>query len=263
MSEKRNPSVQSVERAVTILKSFSTDKPELGLGEISRRVDLPKSTVFRLLSTLESCGVVAQNSDTGDYRLGIELIPIANSVFFYGNLREVSRPHLRRLVETLEETGSISVLVEKEIINLEQSEFSGRLVMRAGWAIRRIPFNATAAGKSIAAYLPKDEFTALLEPALTPLTPNTITDPEVFQTELIKVRKRGYATAYEEVEIGLHAIAAPIWDHEGSIAASVSVSGPSYRLSKKRVREIAPQIVQTANLISQDMGYTHQPPNTS
>jgi DNA-binding IclR family transcriptional regulator len=260
MSEKRNPSVQSVERAVSILKSFSTDKPELGLGEISRRVDLPKSTVFRLLSTLETCGVVAQNSDTGQYRLGIELIPIANSVFFYGNLREVSRPHLRRLVENLKETGSISVLVEKEIINLEQSEFSGRLVMRAGWAMRRIPFNATASGKTIAAYLPDDQLSILLDQPLSALTPNTITDPDAIQNELERVRKRGYATAYEEVEIGLHAVAAPIWDHEGSIAASVSVSGPSYRLSKKRVREIASQIIQTANQISQDMGYMYEAP---
>jgi DNA-binding IclR family transcriptional regulator len=256
MSEKSNPSVQSVERAVSILKSFSTDKPELGLGEISRRVDLPKSTVFRLLSTLETCGVVAQNSDTGEYRLGIELIPIANAVYFHGNLREVSRPHLRRLVESIEETGSISVLVEKDIINLEQSEFSGRLVMRAGWAMRRIPFNATASGKSIAAYLPEDELSELLEPPLRALTPKTITDPDVIREELKVARKRKYATAYEEVEIGLHAIAAPIWDHEGNIAASVSLSGPSYRLSKKRIREIAPQIIQTANLISQDMGYT-------
>lgn len=97
MPEKRGPSVQSVDRAVAILKSYSADEPA-GVGELSRRLELAKSTVFRLLSTLEACGFVAQNPETSLFHLGVELIPMANSVFVYSDLRRVARPHLRSSV---------------------------------------------------------------------------------------------------------------------------------------------------------------------
>ncbi len=157
MTGNRNKSVQSVERAVDILKSFSPQEPEFGVGELSRRVGLAKSTVFRLLSTLESCGLVAQNPETDLYHLGVEIIILANSVFLYSDLRQIARPHLRSLVNTIGETASISVLVDREIINLYQFEFSGRLVVRAGSTGLRMPFHAASAGKAIAAFLTEED----------------------------------------------------------------------------------------------------------
>ena len=132
MTNKRNPSVQSVERAIDIMETFSAEEPGLGVGELSRRVKLPKSTVFRLLTTLESRGFIAQNSETGLYHLGVELIPLANSVFFYSDLRRIARPYLRKLANTLEETAGLFALVDKEVVHLDQVEYKGRLVMRAG-----------------------------------------------------------------------------------------------------------------------------------
>jgi DNA-binding IclR family transcriptional regulator len=258
MTNKRNPSVQSVKRAIDILESFSAEEPGLGVGELSRRVRLPKSTVFRLLTTLtlESQGFIAQNSETGLYHLGLGLIPLANSVFVYSNLRRTARPHLRSLADTLEETTSLSILVDTEIINLEQVEFRGRLVVRAGGAGYKIPFHATSGGKVIAAFLPEAEVETLLAPDLPALTSATITDADTLRGQLRQVRSQGYATSFDEIEKGLHAISSPICNHEGNVIACVSVSGPSYRLTRSRVVEVSPHVIQTADQISRELGLT-------
>ncbi len=255
MTTKRNPSVQSVERAIDILESFSAEEPGLGVGELSRRVSLPKSTVFRLLTTLVSRGFIAQNSETSLYHLGVKLIPLANSVYVYSDLRQVARPHLRSLADTLEETTSLSVLVDAEIINLDQVEFTGRLVVRAGRAGYRMPFHATSAGKVIVAYLPEDELERSLASPLPTLTSATITDLDTLKSQLLDVRTRGYAISYEELEEGLHAISAPICNHEGNVIACISVSGPSYRLTRSRIEETSPQVIQAADQISRELGH--------
>lgn len=258
MTNKRNPSVQSVERAIDIMESFSAEEPGLGVGELSRRVNLPKSTVFRLLTTLESRGFIAQNSETGLYHLGAGLIPLANSVFVYSDLRRIARPHLRSLANSLEETTSLNILVDTEIINLEQVEFRGRLVVRAGGAGHRMAFHATSAGKAIAAFLPEGEMETLFASALPALTPATITDADTLSITLMEVRAQGYATSFDELEKGLHAISAPIRNHEGDVVACITVSGPSYRLTRSRIKTASPQVIQHADHISQELGRTQE-----
>lgn len=190
---------------------------------VGRRVDLPKSTVYRILSTLVSCGFVSQNTENGKYSLGIEIIPLANSVHFYSNLRHVAYPHLQYLVDTIEETSSLSTLLNSAVINLDQVEFSGRLVVRAGNMSNRMPFYATSSGKAIAAYLPEAELKSLMESTFISLTGGTITDKEVFKRELKQVRAQGYATAFEELEEGLNSVAAPVFNHAPrSLQVSVS-----------------------------------------
>ncbi len=259
MTEKQGPTVQSVERAIAILKAFSVEEPELGVGELSRRLNLPKSTVFRLLSTLEAGGLVAQNPKTGQYRLGVDLIGLANNVIAYADVRRVARPHLRRLADALGETVSLSILDGRDAVNLEQFVPPRRLVMRVGWVGRRMPVHTVSVGKALIAFLPEEELSRLLDGSLEALTPHTITDPQVLRDELVRVRERGYATAFEELEEGLHAISAPLYNHEGEIVAAISVSGPAYRLTRERIEEIAPQVVQTAHQISKEMGYRDGP----
>lgn len=256
MADKHKVTVQSVERAIDILQTFTADKPGLGVGEISRRVGLPKSTVFRLLTTMESRGFITQDVDTNLYQLGLELIPLANSVYIYNDLRQVARPYLQNLVDTLEETTLLSVLVDGEIINLDQVEFTGRLVVRAGRAGHRTPFHATSAGKAIAAFLSESELDILLASPLQAYTPATITDAEMFRSKLARVRTRGYATSFEEYEEGLHAISANIRNHRGKVVACLSISGPSYRLSRSHIRKISPLVIQTADQISRGLGHT-------
>ena len=255
MSTRRRSTVRSVERAIRILKSFSAEEPELGVGELSRRLGLPKSTVFRLLNTLEAGGLVSRNPETGRYRLGVDLIGLADSVTTYTNLRHVARPHLRRLANALQETVSLSVIDRSEAVNVEQFVPPGRLIMRVGWVGRRMPVHAVAAGRAIIAFWPAEKAAQILDGELEALTPHTITDPQHLYTELAHIRERGYATAFEELEEGLNALAAPVRNHEGEVIASISVSGPAYRLTRERIHEVAAQVIETAREISREMGY--------
>lgn len=255
MPDKRDPVVQSVQRAIAILKCFTADEPELSIGELSRRAGLPKSTVFRLVLTLEAGGLIAQNPETGRYRLGVDLIGLANNVIAYADVRRIARSHLRKLADTVQDTVSLTVLDRGDAVNLEQFEPPGRLVMRVGWVGRRMPAHTVSAGKAIIAFLGEQEEGALLDGHLKALTAHTITDRRAFGAELGRVREQGYATAFEELEEGLHALAAPVFNHEGRVVASVSVSGPAYRLTRERVREIAPQVIEVARQISRELGY--------
>ncbi|HBY98957.1 MAG: IclR family transcriptional regulator [Ardenticatenaceae bacterium] len=254
MPDKRGVTVQSVERAIAILNSFSVDEPELGVGQLSRHLGLAKSTVFRLLSALEAGGLVAQNPESGRYRLGVGLVGLASNVIAYADLRRVGRFHLQYLANTLQETVSLSILDGSETVNVEQFAPPGRLVREVGWVGRRMPSHTVSVGKAILAFLPEEEL-ACLDGHLEALTPHTITDPQAFRAELAEVQEQGYATAFEELEEGLHAVAAPIYNHEDHVVAAVSVSGPSYRLTRERIREVAPQVVDAALQISRELGY--------
>ena len=118
-----------------------------------------------------------------------------------------------------------------------------------------MPAYATAAGRAILAFLPKEERLQYLEGPFEALTPKTLTDPKRIRLELQRVRAQGYATAFEELEEGLHAISAPIFNYERRVIASISVSGPGYRLTRARIREITPEVLSVARRISEEMGY--------
>ncbi len=255
MTAKRSSSVQAVKRAIAILKVFSSEEPELSLADVSKRLQLPKSTVARLLSTLEEEGLVAKDIETGFYRLGVELIRLANNVHIYTDLRRIARPYMRELANQVGESVSIAVLQGHDVVNLDVYVPPGHLVKRVGWAGRHMPAYATAAGRAILAFLPKEERLQYLEGPFEALTPKTLTDPKRIRLELQRVRAQGYATAFEELEEGLHAISAPIFNYERRVIASISVSGPGYRLTRARIREITPEVLSVARRISEEMGY--------
>ncbi len=255
MTTKSTSSVQAVKRAIAILKVFSSDEPELGVSEISRRLGIPKSTVSRLLATLEEEGLVAQDPETGLYRLGVELIRLANSVHRFTDLKRIARPYMRKLAIDVGESVSIAVLQGRDVVNLDVYVPPGHLIKRIGWAGRLMPAYATAAGRAILAYLPRDERKDVLSGPFQAYTSRTITDPARLRIELQRIRAQGYAMAFEELEEGLHAVSAPIFNYEGHVIASLSVSGPAYRLTPERMREIAPKVVETTLRISAEMGY--------
>lgn len=258
MPSEREVYVQSVERAIAILKTFSVEEPELGVGELSRRLDLPKSTVFRLLQTLEAGGLIRQNPETGLYHLGIDLLALAGNVLAYADVRRVSRPYLRQLAETLQETVNLSTLDRQDVVNLEQFVGGNRLVMHVGWVGRRMPVHAASSGKAIIAFLPEAELRAMLNGPLPSFTTHTITDPDVLRADLAQVRRQGYATTMEELEEGLHALSVPVRDHTGRVIASISVSGPGYRLTRERMRQMAPQVMEVARQIAWELGYREE-----
>ena len=252
---KRSSLVQSVERATSILKSFSSNEPELGVGEISRRVGIPKSTVFRLLATLEEGGLISQNPDTGLYRLGIGLLVLANNAMVSTDLQRVARPYLRLLASELNETVTLTVLDGHDVVNLELFASTERLIMRVGWIGRRMPIHATSSGKAIIAFKSEEGQKNILPSVLQKFTSHTITDHEKLKTELRQVREKNYAIALEEMEYGLSAVSAPIRNYEGQVMACVSVSGPSNRLTEEYIHEIIPKLLETSTQLSSELGY--------
>jgi len=255
LTKQRGSTLQSVERAILILKSFSLDKPERGVSELSRELGLHKSTVSRLMKTLEQGGLLSRNPETERYQLSVELIGLAAQVVSYVDIREVARPFLRRLAEMCQETVNLSVLDAYQVINLEQFVPQTRQVKNIGRVGRRMCTHCTAAGKVFLAYLPEEELGPILEAGLERFTPHTITDPDELRRELAWMRERGYAIAQEELEEGLNVVAVPVRDHTGQPVASVSVAGPAYRVTPEVFPSLASQLIDTAMEISQRLGH--------
>jgi len=255
MTEMYSSGVQSVERAIAILKSFSLERPERGVGELSRQLGLHKSTVSRLMRTLEQGGLLAQNAETRRYRLGLDLIGLSRLVVSYLDVREVARPVLRRLAEMCQETVNLAVLDGGQVIDLDQYVPHKHAIKISGWGRWRMPLHCTAAGKVLLAYLPPDELERTLPPRLERLTPHTITDIDDLLQELEQVRQQGYAFAREELEEGLNAVAAPIYDHTGHVPSSVNVAGPAYRITSERFPVLTDQVLAATAQISELLGH--------
>lgn len=255
MADKQGSSVQAVERAITILRSFSLERPDRGVAELSRELGLHKSTVSRLIQTLEQGGLLARNPETRRYRLGIELIGLASQVIGYMDVQEVARPFLRRLAEDCQESVDLVVLEGGQVMNLEQFIPPARQVKNIGRVGRRMCAHCTAAGKVMLAYLPPDRLERVLADELLRFTVNTITDPDRLRHELAQVPVRGYAIAREELEDGLNAIAAPMVDHTGQVVAAATIAGPAYRVAPEMFSHLASQLVEVTDQISRQLGY--------
>ena len=255
MTERQSSGVQAVERAIAILKSFSTERPERGVGELSRELGLHKSTVSRLMQTLEQGGLLARNPETKRYRLGTELLGLASEVLSYMDVREVARPFLRRLAEDCQESVNLVVLEGGQVVNLEQFVPPARQVKNIGRVGRRMCAHCTAAGKVMLAYLPPDRLDKVLAGELLKFTIHTITDPDKLRQELAQIPERGYAGAREELEDGLNAVAAPITDHTGRVVAAASIAGPAYRVAPEMFSHLAGQLVEVTEQISRQLGH--------
>jgi DNA-binding IclR family transcriptional regulator len=248
--------LETVRRAIALLRSFSSEEPELGVTELSRRLKVHKSTVSRLLGTLEMDSLVARNSETGRYRLGVGLIELASLAVLNADLRRVARPMLCELADKTKETVNLAVRDQDGMVNVELLPSLSRRVSNFGWVGRRTPLHASSTGKAFMAHLSETEWIALLESPLTSYTEHTITEPDALTEEFLRIRTRGYAMGLEELEIGLNAVAAPIWDHTSQVVACVSTAGPSYRLSLEKIElEVAEQVATCAHRISEALGY--------
>lgn len=261
--QRSGSTLQSVERAITILKAFSLEKPERGVGELSRELGLHKSTVSRLMATLEQGGLLARNPETQRYRLGIDLIGLAAQVVGYMDVREVARPLLRSLADECQESVNLVVLDvppdtserDAHVVNVEQFVPPARRVTNIGRVGRRMPPHCTAAGQVLLAYLPSQSLDQVLPRRLEVFTPHTIAGRDELYRELDTVRRRGYAVVQEELERGLNAIAAPIRDHRGRVIAAVSISGPAYRVTPEMFGTLARRLIEATAGISEEMGY--------
>ena len=251
----KTSAVQSIERAIAILKAFSLEKEELGVTELSRKLDLHKSTVSRLLTSLQREGLVEENMVTRKYRLGMGLVTLGGLVLQRLDVTQAGRPLMQKLAEASQETVILAVKDGDEAVSVAQIP-SSQLVKHIEWIGRRTPLHCTAVGKVLLAYSPGTEQKAFIASGLTRYTPDTIADPDVLCQHLAQVRQQGFATDQGEFEVGLNAIAAPIYAHTGGAVAALSISGPAFRLSPERFPALTEDVLHTAHTLSRQLGHS-------
>jgi len=248
------PGTQAVLRAVALLKAFTQERPEPSLGELSRAVGLHKTTTYRLLSALESEGLVERTPARDGYRLGPAVLALGGLALGAGGLRAASRDELQVLAAETRETATLEVLVGGDVLILDETV--GSHVIGAVPSVgTRWPAHATSTGKVLLAHLPEARLAALLAAPLPALTGKTLTQPPALRRELERARERGYAVAVEELEQGFVALAAPVRDAGGSVVAALSVGGPKARLNAVRVAAVARILPVSAARVSARLGF--------
>ena len=244
--------IQSVDRALTILEVLARIG-EAGVTEIAAELGVHKSTAFRLVATLEGHRLVEQTVDRGKYRLGVGLLRLAGATTARLDLVQEARPVCRQLAADTGETVNIAVLSESSALYLDQVAGSSALQPH-NWVGQHIPLHATSNGKVLLSGLDDAALDEVLG-ALSRYTSLTITRKSLLREELALVREQGYAVAVDELEVGLTAAAAPIRNAHGDVVASMSVSGPTFRLSSERVKGVLPQLLDAALEVSHRLGW--------
>jgi DNA-binding IclR family transcriptional regulator len=247
--------IRAVERALEVLLCFSRQTPELTLTEIAERIGIHKSTVHRMLATLEAKRFVERDESTGAYRLGINVLQMAYLTLNHNDLRQVAARHLRHLCEQYRETVNLSILDGPDVIYLDVVESPQRVKLAASVG-QRLPAFCTASGKAILAYSPEGIITQVLDQGMHQHTQCTLDTPEKFYEDMEKTRNRGFAISLEEFEDGINAIAAPILNQNKHPIASVAIAGPSYRLSKDRMLEIGSSVLSAVHDIAREVEIT-------
>ncbi|MDR3086275.1 MAG: IclR family transcriptional regulator [Christensenellaceae bacterium] len=246
--------VQSIDRALSIVETLASEKDGLGVTEIAGRVNLHKSTVHRLLSALSERGYVEQRTG-GAYRLGMKLVELSSLYLNQVELKTEAQPYLRRLLQQTKQPVHLSILEDLEIVYIDKIEsiHSIRMYSQIG---RRCPALCTAMGKALLSGLPDAELCAKVRAAKIPTyTSRSITDPELLIKEIRSARQHGWSRDDQEHEPGIRCIAAPIRDYRGNVIAAVSTSGQKQVLNPARDEEIAGFVMEAAESSSQRIGY--------
>ncbi|MEM9204067.1 MAG: IclR family transcriptional regulator [Actinomycetota bacterium] len=237
-------SVQSIERAFALLRALAT--APYGVTELAEQVDLPKSTVARLLSALESEGAVTQDEMGGEYRLGDGLLDIAGAAQPGRNLVATVRPFLLELSEEMGEAAGLGIAQERNIFYLDHTDPEADVMVR-DWTGEALPMHSVPSGMALLAYMPDLEVEAYLAEPAEAVTPNTLIDPDAITERLEAVRNLGYAWGYEEGVDGINSLAAPIIGSDGEVVAAIHVHGPAYRFpNPDRTHDLGMRLIEAA-----------------
>jgi DNA-binding IclR family transcriptional regulator len=248
--------VESVRRALRVLQCFGLDHPELGVSDIARQLSMHKSTVHRLLTTLQQEGFVHQ-VDGNRYTLGWKVFELGAVVPAWQAIRQPVLRVLESLVNETGETAHLAILNQGEVLYVEKVEASRSLRMPSAVG-RRVPVHCTALGKVLIAGLEDQIMREMIYGApLAAFTKNTITDPDRLREEIEEIRRQGYAVDHEEIDDGLMCIGARVVDHGGRTCAAISISGPSPRILSRLERHV--EAVQRAcHSLSGELGANAQ-----
>ncbi len=246
--------VRSVQNAIRILDILGRSEG-LGVTRISQLLNLPKSSVHDILSTLQSEGLVEKNYERNNYCLGLKLFELGNMARNNLELRRIATPFLKSLNHDLDETVHLTILDGWEVLYIECFESTKRLRTYSVIGVRA-PLHCTAVGKAILAFFDEEQVDQMIKAMGLPrFTANTITDRKALDREMALIRERGYSVDNMEHEEGVRCVGAPIRNHEGEVIASISVSGPSQRMVPDKDGETGRLVIGKAEEISRRLGF--------
>jgi DNA-binding IclR family transcriptional regulator len=241
--------VESVARALKIIESLAMSPA--GLSTTARRVDLPKSTVARLLSTLEQLEAVERDDDGRIYRLGPLVQRLSTAAGGPAQLAGFARPYLEELTQATGEAAGVSIPDGYEVHYIDQTDAEHPVQVR-DWTGELIPMHVVPSGLAIMAHWPEQQTNRFLSRELRQLTPNTVTDPEAVRQRLQQTRERGYVWVYEEFVEGINSVAAPVLDETGLVTGAIHIHGPAYRFpGDESEDELGRQVADAASRLSE------------
>jgi len=254
-AETESPST-AVERTLSVLEAVAERSSGMSNADISRRLKIPKSSASYILRALVKNGYLRRDRESARYHLGLKVVGLSHRALAGLDIREVSEPILRQLVDTSQLTAHLAVLDNEEAVYIAKIDSPGFVKMNT-WVGRRMQLHSTSVGKALIAHLPPEEVGPMLQRrGLYKRTPQTITVVSRFMRDLEKVREQGYAIDDEENSPGVRCVAAPIFNSEGGIEAAVGLSGTTYQFERASVPKIAELVRSAARKISQGLGAT-------
>lgn len=253
---KPPPRVQSIDRAVAILRCFDARHPEIGITELSRHTGLSTSTVHRLLGSMIDNDLVRKSADRR-YSLGPLIVQLARSGAIATTLRDAAQPFARALRDEVDETVGIHELLSSGrravIDQVESRQELRRTYTELGLPL---PLPHGAPGKVLLAHLPMERQEWWLAQPIDAATPQTIADPVALREQLAEIRQRGWAYSDAERTLGIRAVAAPVFDHTGVVVGSLGLSVPTIRMDDSRRPLLGGRIKEVAWQVSETLGAT-------
>ncbi|MCL5286478.1 MAG: IclR family transcriptional regulator [Acidobacteria bacterium] len=245
----------AVDRALGILENVAQSAAGLTNSEISRRLEIPKSSASYILRTLERRGYLARDAASGKYRLGLKVLALGRGVHTGMDLRKVALPFLQQLVDRTHLTCHLAILDAGEAVYIEKVEAPGFIKMDT-WIGRRMYVHSTSVGKSLVAWLPAAEIDGIIrEHGLPKRTAKTITVGTRLLKELEKVRAQGYSVDDEENSPGARCVGAPVFDSLAHAVAAIGLSGTTGQVTHENLPKLADSLKETARKISRQLGF--------
>ena len=249
--------VQSIERAFELLEALAV--APAGLTELSNRVDLPKSTVARMLGTLEGIGAVARDEDDRTYRIGMGLVELAGAVDASAALATLVRPHLTDLSDRTGEAAGFSVPTGYSMHYLVQVESPNAVQVR-NYSGLTVPMHVGPSGLCVMSLWPDADVNRYLERPLESFTPHTVTEAPLIRKRLAEIRDTGHRWIHEEFAEGISSVAAPVLDEARRALGAIHVHGPTYRFPGSADPDvIAGLVMDAAERVSAPHKYTREP----
>lgn len=252
----KGDTVQSVDRALAILGIVSQHN-QIGITDICKALDLNKTTVYRLLSTLMNNGYIEQVKGSNKYRCTFKLFEMGNKRIQDLDLLEEAKPALEKLADLTKETVHLVVEEGTEIVYIHKVESTNTIRMHT-WVGKKNPMYRTAVGKAILAFSDKEKAIDIWNKSeIVQNTPYTITNINDFLEQLVLVRKNGYAIDNEETEIGIRCVAAPILDFSKNVIGALSISIPTIRFPENEIEIYGNHVKKCSEVISKKLGYIY------